>query len=79
MTPNPVIACDFEFLTHQFKFYLKWGGHCSRRNRGAQHTLTSVWVKPSAHLVLYEYGVPGTRNRFLSLDFMDTNTLTARE
>jgi hypothetical protein len=24
MTPNPAIACDFEFLAHQNRFYLKF-------------------------------------------------------
>jgi len=35
MTGNHSTACVFEFLTHQIKFYLKWGVHCSRRNSGA--------------------------------------------
>jgi len=47
-TPNPVIACDFEFLTHQIKFYLKM-----RRPllppQMAQHML--IWVKPCARMV----------------------------
>jgi hypothetical protein len=74
------------FLTHQNQLYLKTRRPMlppqqrrATHPQMAQHTLTGVWVKPSARLMMCEYGVPGTRNRFLSLDFMGTNTLTAME
>ncbi|MCX9085884.1 MAG: hypothetical protein OIN87_13920 [Candidatus Methanoperedens sp.] len=58
MTPNPVIACDFEFLTHKIKFYLKMRRPLfppqqrrATHPQMAQDMLISVWVKPSARLV----------------------------
>ncbi|MCX9083504.1 MAG: hypothetical protein OIN87_01750 [Candidatus Methanoperedens sp.] len=46
---------------------------------GATHADQWVWVKPSARLVVCEYGMPGTRNLFISLDLIGTNTLNAME
>ncbi|MCZ7401074.1 MAG: hypothetical protein O8C61_02500 [Candidatus Methanoperedens sp.] len=87
MTLNPAIACAFEYFNSPkptlFKNEVSTAPAATAARYpsadGATQADQWVWVKPSARLVVCEYGVPGTRNRFLLLDFRDTNTLTAME
>jgi len=53
-----VIACDFEFLTHQNQLYLKTRRPLlppqqrrATHPQMAQHMLTGAWLKPSARPV----------------------------
>jgi len=69
-TPNPVIACDFELLTHQTKFYLKMRHpplppqqRRATHPQMAQHMLTGVRVKPGARLVDLQKNREGTEKK----------------
>jgi hypothetical protein len=65
-----VIACDFEFLTHQIKFYLKLRRPLLQPQQRratypqmAQHMLIRVWVKPGARLMELQKNREGTEKK----------------